>query len=294
LLAAAQVAIYPIGAEGLENRGMGDASGGPQGFTNPMDAQSGQLRSLAEAARNRNANHATMDLIASQTGGDALYNNNGIVEAIARVVDDGSHYYRIAYTPTDHDMHEGYRRIEVKLTQGQYLTSYRRGYYVEAPKKQPETRHDPLTQFMKPGMPDFTQILYKMFVQPSSSTSSPGIAGDNSQPLLRYTADFAVAIRDVQFEVTPDGTRHGDLEVELVAYSRQGHPMNWVTRHFDLSLTPKMYKYFVIEGIQLHEELDVPTSFGYLRSGIYDVNSNKAGTLEIPLHAVTLPALVAK
>jgi len=36
-------------------------------------------------------------------------------------------------------------------------------------------------------------------------------------------------------------------------------------------------------GLQIREEIDVPAGGLYLRTGIYDVGSNKAGTLGIPL-----------
>jgi hypothetical protein len=41
-------------------------------------------------------------------------------------------------------------------------------------------------------------------------------------------------------------------------------------------------------------EIDVPPSDAYLRSGVYDTGSNKAGTLEIPLAAVVALAPAPK
>ena len=39
--------------------------------------------------------------------------------------------------------------------------------------------------------------------------------------------------------------------------------------------------------IQAHLEIDVPKGDAYLRSGVYDWKTAKAGTLEVPLHLLT-------
>ena len=63
-----QIAIYPFDPRGVQERGLG--------FEN--------LR---------------VEEIATQTGGAAIYNSNDYKSAVAKVVDDTSHFYTLSYIP---------------------------------------------------------------------------------------------------------------------------------------------------------------------------------------------------
>jgi hypothetical protein len=57
-----------------------------------------------------------------------------------------------------------------------------------------------------------------------------------------------------------------------------------------LELEPKVYDEVKILGLQLRQEIDVPQEDFYLRTGIYDRGSARAGTLGIPLGTSTQTA----
>jgi hypothetical protein len=59
-------------------------------------------------------------------------------------------------------------------------------------------------------------------------------------------------------------------------------PEEWPTNGKPLSeivLDPKAYQEVMQVGLQMRRELDVPEGAALLRTGIYDLNSGKAGTL---------------
>jgi VWFA-related protein len=301
LLTVAQVAIYPIAAEGLVSDAMYEADA----------ARIGGTRALATSptfsdTRDRNADHLSMEVLAEDTGGKAFYDTNGLKDALARAINYGSHYYTLGYTPTDKKMDGRYRRIQLKLSAGKYRVAYRRGYYADNAKDaktKKEQSGDPLLPLMIRGLPDFSQILYKLRVTPSNAQPPPEArAGDNPDlkgPCTRYGVDFAVAVADLTFETTTAGLRIGNLEVMLIAYDRDGKPLNSVVRKRELSLNPQTYAAAQAAGLQLHFEIDVPTDVlsknnVYLHAGIYDVRASNAGTLEVPLHPVTAAAVTAK
>ncbi len=292
LLTDAQVAIYPIAAEGLDTDPTYEASSIPAGVNGGYTALQRQNKELQDANFNRNASHDTLDEIAKDSGGEAFYNTNGLNDALARVMRNGAHYYTISYTPSDKRMDGSYRRIEIKLRDGKYKLSYRRGYFTEDVDKQPPVKQaDPLRPLMEPGLPDFSQILYEIKVTPSNPQPAPRAvrAGDNTKlkgPATRYGADFAISAKDVKFETTPDGMHHGNIEVSLVAYDHDGNPLNWLVRATEMSVTPKLYAAFMQGGVQLHEDIDVPKGAIYLRTGVYDPASKRVGSLEIPLSEV--------
>jgi VWFA-related protein len=292
-LTAARVAVYPVEAGGLAANTLYDASALPLKVTNAADATRSQVTQLQNDSIQRNANQATMEELAHDTGGKAFYNSNGLDEALAQAVRDGSRYYTLDYTPTNKVMNGKYRRIHVKLTHGHYKLAYRLGYNAEDERTAGAVAEklatgDLLVPLMAWGLPDFAQILYRMSVKPS--TPQPELtgprAGDNLKvqgAFTRMDVDLAVSEKALQLEAAPDGRRNGKLEVTLIAYDRYGNPMNWLVRKMELSLSPEQYRAYWDIGLQFHLEFDVPRGSSYLRSGVCDLESGKAGTIEVLL-----------
>lgn len=292
LLTVAQVAIYPIAAEGLANDAMFEANANRVSESRAL----GMSPSFGDSG-SRNANYESMETLAEDTGGKAFYNTNGLNDALARAVNYGSHYYTLAYTPTDKKMDGRYRRIHVKLS-GKYKSYYRRGYYADDANdiKASKEPGNPLQPLMARGLPDFAQILYKIRVAPNNP--QPGAEtkpiGDNTElkaPLTRYLVEFAVAVDDLAFETTNDGMRKGTIEVMLVAYDREGKALNWLIRKQEMRLKAQNYAAAQAAGLQMRYEIDFPSDLlskdaVYLRSGVYDLRSHNAGTLEISLKAL--------
>ena len=312
MLAAAQMAIYPIASAGLEDDSYYTASNSDvQDMSAAATIGSSlvmggimttdQNNKVQQEHTERFAAQATMDEIAKDTGGEAFYNTNGLKDALAQVIANGAHYYTISYSPTDKNQDGTYRPIAVKLRTGHYKLAYRRGYFAERireqkheqEKDQPQTTEDPLRPLMARGMPDSSQILFKVRVlpadhQPDAQTS---VAGDNAKlkgPVTRYAVDFAISTKDLALEATPDGMHRGNLEITLVAYDHDGNALNWLVRSMNMSLKPQLYAAFQQGGVQLHQEIDVPKGDMYLRTGVYDLTTNKAGTLEIPLEKMVV------
>jgi VWFA-related protein len=311
LLTAAEVAVYPLDAGGLGVDPHYDFSNqqSPRltpGQTVEQVHTQYQTSDLRNGARARNQAHGYMDELAHDTGGESLYNLNGLNESLARVIKEGTHYYTITYAPANTAMDGQLRHIEVKVSGGSYHLAYRRAYYATqallSSTPRPAPNGDPLRSLMDHGTPDSTEILYNMHVAATSaqaSTTQPASdrAGDNPDlkgPVTRYTVIFNVSADRLRLDSTPDGVHHGNLEVTLLGYDRDGKPLNWMVRMIELSLPPDRYAVAQANGVTFALSIDVPASDIYLRSGIYDQASGKAGTLEIPLTAVVAEATTSK
>jgi hypothetical protein len=138
------------------------------------------------------------------------------------------------------------------------------------------------------GMPDFSQVLYKVQAlplkpQPRADASRVGSNQELKGPVARYGLDFAVAVQDLRLEMAADGKRRGNLEVRLIAYDRDGKPLNMVSKKNGIVVARQVYEELQRVGLQVHQEIDVPAGEVYLRTGVYDLNSGKAGTLGIAL-----------
>jgi VWFA-related protein len=299
LLTASQVALYPIAAEGLASDAVYEANAKEIGEKRGQLALRDQMRQMQTGSVARDANHNVMDQLAKDTGGQAFYNTNGLNDALTRVVNNGTRYYSLAYTPSNSGMDGKYRRIQVKLLKGKDNLAYRRGYYADdlqtalAAGQKPDT--DPLLMLMGRNLPDYSQILYKIKVVPSNPQPSPdapriGSNPDLKGPFTRYGVDFAIAPQDLKLDPTPDGGRHGNIEIVLLAYDREGKPLNFVVTKGDVNLDAKLYASVQQVGLQIHKEIDVPKEYVYLRTGIYDLKSSTAGTLGVPLVDAVAPA----
>lgn len=300
LLASAQLAIYPVAAEGLASDAVYQANGKEIGEKRPSLAIRDQLKQMQAGETSRDLNHAAMEEIAKDTGGQAYYNTNGLSGALARVVDNGSRYYSLAYSPANSVMDGKFRRIQVKLLNGKATLAYRRGYFADdlasALAQGQKQDSDPLLRLMGRNLPDYTQILYKILLQPVSPQPAPDAPriGSNTEmkgPFTRYSVDFAISVGDLKLDPGSDGVRRGNIEVALLAFSREGRPLNFVVMQGNVALQSKDYEAVRKGGgLQIHKEIDVPAGYAFLRTGVYDFKSSSAGTLGVPLMATVTKA----
>jgi len=298
LLTSAQVAIYPIAPEGVVTDSLFSAS------SDARQAQQPAGTTLQQAAQERNENHAGMDQIAKYTGGEAFYGTNDLNDALARATDHGSHFYTLTYSSTNAASDGRFRKIQVKLATSGYQLAYRQGYYADDGKSAPaapaqpapKNAADPLSPLMRPGLPDSTQIPITLHVTRGDAQSvvTPGQGGDNPNlkgPVTRYMVEFVVPARGLQIDPTANGRRHLSIDAALLVCNHEGKTLNWMVRQFNLDMDAARYAVAQANGINFRLQIDAPTDSVFLRSGVYDLNSNLAGTLEIPLGAIVNPVV---
>jgi hypothetical protein len=75
------------------------------------------------------------------------------------------------------------------------------------------------------------------------------------------------------------------VETGLLVYNAKGEPLNWILRHVNLRLDAARYAMAQRSGVNLYLEIDAPATAASLRGGIYDLNAQLTGTLQIPLIA---------
>jgi VWFA-related protein len=294
-LAAARVSVYPIDAGGVMAPN-GDISGNG----------GNQSGSLIAGSTTPGPNGATASVIpefafinsetwAEETGGKAFHGNDLKAEA-AEAVKDGSSYYTLAYTPKVGKELGRERKIEVSIPSGKYKLAYHRGYFEQTLREvktaDAAPAKDPLRPLMDRGMPSFFDLQYRAHVEPiyPPAADTP-LAGDNpglKQPLTRYTVRFALSPDAVNLINGPDGVRRQTVEVALIAYGQNGKPLNWLVRSIGLAVRPEQMAIAQSSGIPFHFDIDVPPGDVYLRTGVYDASTSKAGTLEIPLRSLVV------
>jgi len=276
LLADARISVYPISASGVQGNSIMDASNSAIGPARQASAMQEQSRIDSSQS---------MVQMAQQTGGEALQNHNDLAAALGHALADGEHYYTISYTPSDSKT-EGLRRIEVQVTDPKARLSYRRSYYaVNSAAASPDT--NPLLRLLLKGAPEAMQIVFVARVSPEMPQPDPGAApaGGNAHlggPVKRYKVD--VLIPSAELPLTPVGDRYrAQLDVDLVVWGADGRAANWAGGPVQVDLDSSTFATEQKVGLPWHLEVDAPENASLVKVGVYDRNTGRAGTIEVPL-----------
>ncbi len=279
LLAAAQVAVYPINVQGVVNPGTGiDASTQTSMLNNP-DLQSETQNANLRQTNARWDTHESMSDIARETGGHAFYGTNDIKEALSRGMDEGANYYTLAYSPSNHDWNSKYRKIEVKTTaQGVKLT-YRRGYYaVPTHPYAGDKMSASMAMAMKFSVPELTMIYLKAQVLPP----------DAEHKAVRI--DYAVNAHDLNFADGADQRKYASVDFMATAWDKNAKLVTHTADTMNATLRPEVYERVMKTGLPFHQELELKPGKYLLRLGVIDRGSQKLGTLDVPLTIAGDPA----
>lgn len=316
-LALNRVSIYPVDVRGLETDPAWSVSHpGPPPMTG------------STFYRTRFEDHSAMERMASETGGHAFYNTNGLRQVIERVINTGSSYYTLAYTPTNKDWNGSYRKIRVELTSTMpgIQLQYRQGYKARPPSatqtrrvllskqaKLPDgqmswTRpaaakpnvNEAFVKAMQLGAIPPTQVLFNASFAPGTQTqkldkNAPLPVGDTmrgdlrGKPFRQYHVLYLVSPKSFLLSPASDGSHQGQLEFVTLLYNDQGEQLNSAINRLPLDLTPETYATIMTGGLELRQDIAIPTQGVYfLRLGVHDVSGNRVGAMEIPVDDIHL------
>lgn len=267
LLAATQIAVYPIDVRGLAWLGADGAADskdvfGPRG--GDYSDRSGQGEELSQV-------HETMANVAQLTGGHAYFNNNDIPSQIQDIVQTGSNYYTLAYRPENQEWNGKFRKVTVKASQPNLKVRCRPGYYAVAdPFGSPDVDRT-FSQAMQPGVPPSTTLVMQARVLP------PDTPGKATQ------IDFLVDVHDLQFLMAADQRRQPSVMFVAAAWDEQGKAQGSVAGTFQQILQPADLQVLLRTGLRLQHQLLLKPGNYQLRLGMVDRLSGRMGTLDVPL-----------
>jgi VWFA-related protein len=271
LLAASQIAVYPIDVRGVINPGTGmDISTSTAGLghlalqNETLDANTRQTTAVWDT-------HEAMSDVARQTGGEALYGTNDLKDALNRGMDEGSNYYTLAYVPTNHEWKGKYRNIEVKATAGAKLT-YRRGYYALPERQYTGDRAEAaMAAAMKLSVPEFTMLFMRVQVLPPDAEHK------------KVRIDYAVDAHDINFTDGDDQKKHASVDFMATAWDKDLKLASHSAENMDATLRDDAYQQVMRTGLPFHQELDLKPGAYTLRLGALDRGNQKIGTVNVPI-----------
>ncbi len=272
LLAAAQVAVYPIDARGTINPGTGIDISAQTSNLGQVD-----LQSETQTANLRQINaewdtHEAMTDIARETGGHAFYGTNDLKDALAHGMDEGSDYYTLAYSPLNRDWNSKYRKIEIKTATPGLKLTYRRGYY--AVPTRPYTGDKmaaSMAMAMKFSVPELTMVYLKAQVLPP----------DAEHKAVRI--DYAVNAHDLVFADGTDQRKYASIDFVATAWDKDSKLVTHTADTMNATLRPEVFDQVMKTGLPFHQELELKPGKYLLRLGVLDRGSQKIGTVDVPL-----------
>lgn len=252
------------------------------------------------------------DRIADVTGGHAYYNTNNFRRAMEEATENGANYYEITYAPSNTEENGKIRRIHVSLDRAGITLAYRRYYFAEDPNT-PHTPNqkkaalatanlavahrpgDSMYAYMQHGAPEAHEVVFRVQIhaapaalatteQMKELADQPGrLAAARSGkpektgapiPLQLYTVDYLV------LDQSSAGAGPLTLELAAGAYDNEGRLLNSVSQNAvrDAASGKKPQSF-----VRAEQTLEVPTTTKWLRVGVRDVQTDRIGTLELPL-----------
>jgi VWFA-related protein len=315
-LTLSRVAVYPIDARGIETDPAFSAA--HRGMPSIGSSNAFYTRRFYD--------HSDIEDVADRTGGKAFYNTNGLKQAMAEVLEDGSNFYTIAYTPTSKKWDGSYRTVKIETNQPGLHLEYRHGYYAnnETPAQvrrvaalrriaaaakaksvtpNQSAKIDPTDGFlgsMQLGAVPPTEIIFTASLAPGTTVqkvdrAAPPLSAKDlppdllKKPLRDYSILFAVNPNSLHFTATPDGIHHAEFHFVTVIYDDQGQEINSQESTVNLNLKPDTYKDVMKCVLATRQVLDVPAKGNYFfRFGVHDTIADRIGAMEIPVDDVKL------
>lgn len=243
--------------------------------------------------------HMAMQDMAHATGGQAIYNNNGLKEAAAHLMDADRSYYTLTYAPHDFKEDSKYHKIRIELADGShYRLSYREGYFADGSKggiadlnNAPKPRERLLANGQTLTEPDLHRvpIIFQARLLEASSpeltqtkpliTIQPAPARKKSKPyVIRYT----VPAEDLS--LLPDGDqRKMLLNVASIELSEVGTLIGKRAEQIRFTLPRDAKLHIQGLSIVIDQPVNLIRDDKYLYLAVWDPTNQRTGTLQTPI-----------
>ena len=281
-------------------------------------ASAAALTSVSQGGASLAGDYTAQEAIAKATGGRASYSDNDLTSALEDVTEDGANYYTLTYSPPNQVDDGKCHNIAVKLDQTAYQLSYRRSY-CRVPLTSSATEEngdksaagtltlplragDVLQANMKLGAPMVHDLIFSAHVR---TDGSPMLASAAQMQQLQAQAEFFRTHRrnkpdkplpptriqsyiidyrvlDPEFKALARNGRQPSLEFAVAAFDGNGKVLNGTVNDAvpDTSEQPGENQNSLF---RVHQTLVAPVGAVSIRVGVRDRNSDRLGTLEVPL-----------
>ena len=279
------VVIYPVDPRGLQYLGMANADDDVRKTFNRnfKPGQTGDKRTSRD--REFRLSQDGLRVLASETGGFAVLNQNDLNKGLDRIVDDQS-YYLLSYV-TNLDKIDStkpvYEKVQIKAKDPNLTVRYRSAFYSA---NSGEANQPPQTPREKVG-----QALAYPFKANEIELNLYSITGNYEQgDFVRFLVN--ISARDLKFKKQSNGMRKTNFDILALTLNVDGKPINQFAKNFTFSVNEPTYKNIVKNGLVY----DLPVMLK--KSGIYHfrvaVHDSETGKVGAAVKFLETPAFEKK
>jgi VWFA-related protein len=222
----------------------------------------------------------SLRVVADETGGFALLNQNDFRGGFSRILEDNSSYYVLGYYPTNDKRDGRFRNVQVKVLKPGLKVRARRGYVApvtgkkEKPVKgSPEERTSPELRDALDSPIPISGFTISAFAAPFKG------AGGNDAIAMSIEVDGPA----MKFTQSPDGLFRNNLEITLFAADGSGKIKDGARDVIGVSLKPQ--NRVMPTPFRVIRRIQVPPGKYQLRIGARESGGGRVGTVLYDLDA---------
>jgi hypothetical protein len=267
------VSIYAIDPRGLT--GLADELIETSGLPDDQSLGLGVQSSQAELRISQDS----LRVVADETGGFAVLNQNDFSSGFDRIVQENSSYYLLGYYPINERRDGRYRKLEVRVNRPGVRVRSRKGY--AAPRgRAPETRNAGDNSLPAPVREAIESPL------PMSGIPMTVFAASYKGPAPNATVALSMEFAASGFTfVERDGTFNDRLDVAITATDLAGKPRGSTRHGVTMTMKPDTLARTKARGVRVVSQIDLPPGRYQLRVAAGE-GGGKAGSviydLEVP------------
>jgi VWFA-related protein len=224
----------------------------------------------------------SLRVVADETGGFAVLNQNDFRTGFSRILDDNSSYYVLGYYPANDKLDGRFRNVQVKVLKPGLKVRARRGYVAPVPGKKALPAKGSTEAKVSPPLRDamdspiaISGLTISAFAAPFKGT------GANDAIAMAIEVDGS----GLKFTQTPQGLFADTLEVALFAADASGKIKDGTHDVISLSLKPQTHQTVSQSAFRVIRRIQVPPGKYQLRIGARESGGGGVGTVVYDLEA---------
>jgi VWFA-related protein len=224
----------------------------------------------------------SLRVVADETGGFAVLNQNDFRSGFSRILEDNSSYYVLGYYPTNDKLDGRFRNVQVKVLKPGLKVRARRGYAAPIPAKKDKPVKGSPAERTSPALRDAMDSPIAVSGLTISAFAAPFKgAGANDAIAMSIEVDGS----GLTFTKTPAGLFADGLEITLFAEDGNGKIKDGAHDVISLNLKPQTYDTVRQGAFRVIRRIQVPPGKYQLRIGARESGGGRVGTVIYDLDA---------
>jgi VWFA-related protein len=224
----------------------------------------------------------SLRVVADETGGFAVLNQNDFRNGFARILEDNSSYYVLGYYPTNDKRDGRFRNVQVKVLKPGLKVRARSGYAAPVPaKKESPSKGSPDAK----ATPELREALNSPIAISGLTISAFAAPFKGAGGKVAIATAIEVDGSALTFTKRPDGLFADDLEIVLFAAGADGKIKDGARDVISLSLKPQTHDVVRQGAFRVIRRIQVPPGKYQLRIGARESGGGKVGTVIYDLDA---------